>query len=137
IGAAGLLILAVLGTAFVAGSASLDGAKWRLGERAVAAGFAAETVDAGLEWFGLHQPAPIVMQPTTLTEDSWWVTGLFDDPQVCALSTYLPHEAPEDVATDPAVPGQGGIIAVEQVWAPLGPGFELALRRTDVNCPRG
>jgi 4-amino-4-deoxy-L-arabinose transferase-like glycosyltransferase len=154
-GAASLVVLAALGTAFVAGSASLDGAKWRLGERAVAAGFTAETVDASIEWFGFHQPAPIVMQTTTLTADSWWVTGLFDDPHVCALSTYLPEAGTSEPGSepggepggqpgggpatqpvaDPTVPGQGPVIASEQVWAPLGPDFELALRRTDVNCP--
>ncbi|WP_404392235.1 glycosyltransferase family 39 protein [Humibacillus xanthopallidus] len=133
--AAGLVVLAGLGTSLVVGSAALDGAKWRLGERAVSAGFAAETVDAGLEWFGFHQTAPIVMQPTTLTESSFWVTALFEDPHVCALSTYLPQETASGPATDPTVPGQGPVIAAEQVWAPLGPGFELALRRTDLNCP--
>ena len=135
--AAGLVGLAVLSTGLVVGSAALDGAKWRLGERAVAAGFAAETVDASLEWFGLHQPAPIVMQPTTLTEDSFWVTALFTDPHVCAVSTYLPQDATSDPLTDPAVTGEGPVLASEQVWAPLGPGFELGLRRTDVNCSQG
>jgi hypothetical protein len=131
---AALATLAILGVGFVAGSASLDGAKWRLGERAVAAGFAAESVDASLEWFGLHQPAPVVMQVTTLTEDSWWVTGLFADPHVCAVSTYLPPDAVTEPRTDANMPGEGPVLAKEKAWAPLAGPYELGLRRTDLSC---
>jgi hypothetical protein len=136
-GAVGLVVLATLGTAFVAGSASFDGAKWRLGERAVAAGYAAETVDGGLEWFGLHQPAPVVMKVQTLIGDSWWVTGLFTDPRVCALATYLPDGVSGEPVPGPDdMPGEGPVLAREQVWAPLGPPFELALRRSDATCSK-
>ena len=35
-------------------AAAFDSARWRMGDAAVRLGFAAETVDAGLEWVGFH-----------------------------------------------------------------------------------
>lgn len=50
-------LVAVTATASLAlllNAAAFDGARWRMGEEAVRLGFAADTVDAGFEWVGLH-----------------------------------------------------------------------------------
>jgi Dolichyl-phosphate-mannose-protein mannosyltransferase len=45
-----------VGTAYVDRAAQYDGAVWRLGNSAVAAGYDPTTIDAGYAWIGYHQP---------------------------------------------------------------------------------
>jgi hypothetical protein len=53
--AAGLVALAATTSlVLMLNAAAFDGARWRMGEEAVRLGFAPDTVDAGLEWVGLH-----------------------------------------------------------------------------------
>jgi Dolichyl-phosphate-mannose-protein mannosyltransferase len=53
---AGVLVVVVATTslALLLNEAAFDGARWRMGEEAVRLGFAPDTVDAGLEWVGIH-----------------------------------------------------------------------------------
>ncbi len=103
-------LLAVMATGLVAGSAALDGTKWRLGEATAAQGFSADTVDAGLEWFGMHQNSKVVRRPftagVTAGAYSFWVTGLFEAPRVCAIAWYTSN-ATTALLTDRATGATG------------------------------
>jgi Dolichyl-phosphate-mannose-protein mannosyltransferase len=50
-----LVAYVAVGTAYVDRAAQYDGAFWRLGDGAVAAGYDPTTIDAGYAWIGYHQ----------------------------------------------------------------------------------
>jgi hypothetical protein len=49
-----VVVTATTSLALLLNEAAFDGARWRMGEEAVRLGFAPDTVDAGLEWVGVH-----------------------------------------------------------------------------------
>jgi hypothetical protein len=67
---------------YVDAAATIDGAKWRTAERLVSVGFRPATIDAGYEWFGLHQPDDIA--PGWEHRKGDLATRLFSPRPVCA-----------------------------------------------------
>lgn len=97
--AAASVVWAVLGFHYVDAAATFDGLKWRAGQSLEELGYDPETIEAGLEWFGLHQEQevrPRQAHPGQLV--FWW--GLFDEPRVCVLvSTATAGTGLEPAAT--------------------------------------
>ena len=89
--------LGLLGFAFVDASATIDGAKWRFGERLEAAGFEARTIDAGFEWFNFHQQGVARQEPGP--DRNWW-TSFYAQTPVCVT---VVAGGPAEVNQDPAV----------------------------------
>lgn len=54
--AAILALLGVVSVVFLANSASYDGARWKAATQLAQLGVSPETIDAGYEWVGFHQP---------------------------------------------------------------------------------
>ncbi|GAA2742189.1 hypothetical protein GCM10009868_11200 [Terrabacter aerolatus] len=100
VGAVGLVGLAVLGAFQVDAAATVDGAKWRIGEALTRAGHPAQTIDAGLEWFGFHQPGAVLNHFDPHQGQPFWV-GLFDDAHVCVRVTRVDPSRPRHVDTPP------------------------------------
>jgi hypothetical protein len=77
-GATGLATVILLASSLVLllNSDAFDAARWRIGEQAVREGFAAETVDAGMEWVGYHATGiadtQAVATPSEMWYDGWW-----------------------------------------------------------------
>lgn len=88
---AGLAVLALVGVVQVDASATVDGAKWALGQGSTRLGYAPATVDAGYEWFGLHQHEPVIYDAHHVKGFSSWVTTLFADARVCVNGEYAPR----------------------------------------------
>ena len=80
--AAALVAYATIGLVYVDAAATIDGAKWRTAERLVSIGFRPATIDAGYEWFGLHQPDDIA--PGWEHRKGDLATRLFSPRPVCA-----------------------------------------------------
>jgi hypothetical protein len=79
--------------ALMLNAAAFDSARWRMGEEAVHLGFAAETVDAGLEWVGFHASglARLTAQPqATMTE----YAVKFPSFHRCAVASSTPLDVP-------------------------------------------
>lgn len=108
VGALGLVGLAVLGAFQVDAAATLDGAKWRMGEVLTQAGHAPETIDAGLEWFGFHQPGAVLNHFEPHRGQTFWV-GLFDNARVCVRVTRADPSRAGRVAPPPlaSLPAEG------------------------------
>jgi hypothetical protein len=88
---AALLALATLGVAAIDASAAFDGAKWRLGEVVEArTGWDPGSIDAGYEWYGYHQTAPVERQGF-LTAPNFWRL-LFAPRPVCATGSFAPSD---------------------------------------------
>ena len=88
---AALLALATLGVAAIDASAAFDGAKWRLGEVVEArTGWDPGSIDAGYEWYGYHQTAPVERQGF-LTAPTFWRL-LFAPRPVCATGSFAPSD---------------------------------------------
>jgi hypothetical protein len=77
-----LAAYAVIGFVYVDAAATIDGAKWRAAERLDSAGFTPATIDAGYEWFGLHQSDAVVPDWSTRRGDLW--IRLFSPRPICA-----------------------------------------------------
>lgn len=91
----GLTAWVVFGLLVVDFSATVDGAKWDFGHKAVSAGVPAANLDAGVEWFGWHQTGesgPLLDIPGR----TWWTTRFPDQP-VCG-TVYLSDEGTAPVA---------------------------------------
>ena len=101
--------LGLLGFAFVDASATIDGAKWRFGERLEAAGFEARTIDAGFEWFNFHQQGVARQEPGP--DRNWW-TSFYAQTPVCVTVVAGGHA---EVNQDPAV---GRFVARSALGAP-------------------
>lgn len=112
-----LAAFGLVGLAFVDNAATFDGAKWRLAQAVEDAGYRAETIDGGYEWFGYHQPGPISPgnEETGLT---FW-TGLFDDATVCVTSAYASPDAGGPVSA------MGSPIATATATSLLGLTYDL------------
>ena len=84
--------VAVVAVAITANSDAFDGARWRLGTRAVAEGNAAKTVDAGFEWVGAHATAPADLTNAPPVPDrfrtSW--ASMFPSPTICVVASSSP-----------------------------------------------
>lgn len=100
VGALGLVGLAVLGAFQVDAAATFDGAKWQIGQALTRAGHQPETVDAGLEWFGYHQPGAVLNHFAPYRGHAFWV-GLFDNARVCVQVT---RADPSRTRTTPPLP---------------------------------
>ncbi|MDO5534304.1 MAG: hypothetical protein Q4F65_06605 [Propionibacteriaceae bacterium] len=86
----------VLALAIADAAATLDGAKWELGRRTVAAGVPAVEVDAGYEWWGMHQAGAITGNHFVVDDEVSLWTSLFDDPRVCARGQYWTPDVPAE-----------------------------------------
>lgn len=126
VAAGGMVLLAAVGVAQVDASATFDGAKWSLGDAAVRKGYQAETVDAGYEWFGLHQPTPVIYDPRRELGYSSWVTTLFQDARVCVNGQFAPRPTSRD-------PYPGEVVRVSR-RSLTGVTYTLIGRSTDRNC---
>jgi hypothetical protein len=82
VAAVALLCYGAFGFVFVDAAATVDGAKWRAAERLVSEGYRAPTIDAGYEWFGLHQSDDVV--PDWQHRRGELATRLFSARPVCA-----------------------------------------------------
>ena len=106
-------------------SATFDAAKWRMGETLVEAGYEPDTIDAGLEWFGLHQPGqvhkPAGVQPAGYP---FWLT-LFDSPRLCVVTAY---------DTEPSNLAGVDVVARSSASSLLGTELTLVAHRVDLRC---
>jgi len=73
-GAAGLATVILMASSLVLllNSDAFDAARWRVGEQAVKAGFAAETVDAGMEWVGYHATGTANIHAVARSGEMWY-----------------------------------------------------------------
>ena len=126
VASAGLVVLAVVGGTQVDASATFDGTKWSLGTETTRLGYEAATVDAGYEWFGVHQPGPVIYNARREKNYTSWVTSLFDDARVCVLGQIAPrptHRAPY----------AGEVVRVSRVTL-LGLRYTMIGRAVNRNC---
>jgi hypothetical protein len=87
--------LATLGLVVVDGSATFDGAKWRLGEEVAArTGWEPGSIDAGYEWFGYHQSSDLELQ-SEVTGPVFW-RALFAPRPICASGSFAPSDPTEE-----------------------------------------
>jgi hypothetical protein len=100
--AVAMVALAGLGLVVVDGSATFDGAKWRLGEEVAArTGWDPGSIDAGYEWFGYHQSSDLEQQ-SELTWPAFWRT-LFAPRPICASGSFA--------SSDPTDESDGTVVA--------------------------
>lgn len=78
-----VFLLALLGFVYTDTSLVVDGAKWKMGNQVVQAGFSPEAIDAGYEWFGYHQQE-LAQGKFVEPIPNWWTT-LYEHPNVCVL----------------------------------------------------
>lgn len=116
----------VLGLNQVDNSATLEGAKNRMGELLVARGYDPSTVDAGLEWFGMHQQSPVTRPTPDPGNYAFWL-GLVEHPRTCVLA----HSPNLDTSAQPAV------VARITERSLLGVRYDILANDVDVNCPTG
>ncbi len=99
---AGLGVLAVLGATYTSESAAFDGGRWRAAEAAVAAGLAAEDIDAGYEWSGWFRGVAPGVRPSIEERRRLrrqYVQGL------CVQVVIDPQRPPTRVVAEVAVDG--------------------------------
>jgi hypothetical protein len=89
--AAGALLAVTAMTSLVLlfNEAAFDGARWRMGDEAVRLGFAADTVDAGLEWVGLHAAGPVALAARQVPERTGYSVK-FPSFHACAIVSSRP-----------------------------------------------
>jgi hypothetical protein len=127
VASAGLAALALIGVAQVDASATFDGTKWSVGTEATRLGYAAETVDAGYEWFGLHQPGPVIYDYRREPGYPSYVTSLFNDARVCVVGEFAPRPTQSE-------PYAREVLRVSRASL-IGPRYTLIGRAADRNCP--
>ncbi|WP_141821561.1 glycosyltransferase family 39 protein [Humibacillus xanthopallidus] len=127
VASAAVAVLALIGVAQVDASATFDGTKWSLGTEATRLGYAAETVDAGYEWFGFHQPGPVIYDYRREPGYPSYVTSLFTDARVCVLGEFAPRPTQRE-------PYAREVVRVSRVSL-IGPRYTLIGRSADRNCP--
>jgi hypothetical protein len=94
----------IFGFHYVDLAATQDGTTWQLAEKVAGMGYPAETIDGGLEWFGLHQPTAITQFPSSPPVRFW--TALFPDPHICVVSHYPGAPFPVPPGVTPRVVAQ-------------------------------
>lgn len=82
---AGLVILGSYGFWQTDLTATFDAARWDLGTSAVARGLAADTVDAGYEWWGYHQRGLPSLAASGPVNGAGFEVTLYPDPVVCLV----------------------------------------------------
>jgi hypothetical protein len=86
-------VTATTSLALLSNAAAFDGARWRMGEEAVRLGLAADTVDAGFEWVGLH--AVGLAELTASREPSMTEYAVkFPSFRQCAVASSSPLDFP-------------------------------------------
>jgi Dolichyl-phosphate-mannose-protein mannosyltransferase len=89
-------LVAVVAVVLTANSDAFDGARWRLGNRAVASGNAPPTVDAGFEWVGAHATDAADLTRAAPAPDryrTWWAE-MFSSPTICIVESSSPLRDP-------------------------------------------
>ncbi|MDM7886467.1 hypothetical protein QUG92_15260 [Curtobacterium sp. RHCKG23] len=79
------VVVGTLSVGITLNAFSYDIARWRAGERAVAAGFPASRVDAGFEWVGMHAAGGVVNRDAF--EPGWGFEAKFSDTPACVVAT--------------------------------------------------
>ncbi len=79
------MVVGTLSAGITLNAFSYDIARWRAGERAVAAGFPASRVDAGFEWVGMHAAGGVVNRDAF--EPGWGFEAKFSDTPACVVVT--------------------------------------------------
>jgi hypothetical protein len=81
--------LATASLTLLLNSSAFDAARWRMGEQATRAGFAADTVDAGMEWVGYHASG-IANVGAIGPPDQTWYSAWWPSFRQCALVSSSP-----------------------------------------------
>jgi dolichyl-phosphate-mannose-protein mannosyltransferase len=105
IGLSAILLAGLAATSLVllANANAFEAARWRMGERAVALGIPAGTVDAGLEWVAFHATGvakPYAKAPPGWSRyDAWWPSF-----RLCAMASTSRIDRPDLalIEADPA-----------------------------------
>jgi hypothetical protein len=84
-----LAVTAMTSLVLLLNEAAFDGARWRMGDAAVRLGFAADTVDAGLEWVGLHAAGPVALAARQVPERTGYSVK-FPSFHACAIVSSRP-----------------------------------------------
>ncbi len=79
------VVVGTLSVGITLNAFSYDAARWRAGERAVAAGFPASRVDTGFEWVGMHAAGGVVNRGTG--GPGWGFEGKFSGAPACVVAT--------------------------------------------------
>jgi hypothetical protein len=82
-------VAAATSLALLLDEAAFDGARWRIGDEAVALGFAPDTVDAGLEWVGLHATGPVQLAARQVPDRTGYSVK-FPSFRACAIVSSSP-----------------------------------------------
>lgn len=90
--------IALVAAALTANADVFDAARWHAGERLVTAGLLPGTVDAGLEWVGMHQRGRV---GATRPGAPGWYDWMFSGMKVCGVVTSSPmtFDAASDTST--------------------------------------
>ncbi len=83
------ILTAATSLALLLNEAAFDGARWRIGDEAVRLGFAPNTVDAGLEWVGLHATGPVELAARQVPDRTGYSVK-FPTFQACAIVSSTP-----------------------------------------------
>jgi hypothetical protein len=122
VGAAAMVaLLAFVGIALTAESASFDGARWRAAETAVAAGYDPLEVDGGFEWVAWHRREGPPYWPMVDAAEKKRLRREFEAPFCARVSIDPPENEP--------------VIAVVRSSAPTRSDLELAITRIPGRCP--
>jgi 4-amino-4-deoxy-L-arabinose transferase-like glycosyltransferase len=90
---ASLIWLSFSAIVIAANSFAYDAARWNEGERLVAMGYDAGTVDAGYEWIGFH--ASGIVRPDAPTNNTTWTGVRWALIRPCAVISNSPLETPD------------------------------------------
>jgi hypothetical protein len=105
--ARGIMVVVVgfvmaIAVVLTANSDAFDGTRWRLANRAVAAGYRPGTIDAGFEWIGTHSDAKAQFSRAATAPDryrtSW--ANMFSSPAICVVESSSPLADPRLTLVD-------------------------------------
>jgi hypothetical protein len=90
-GGAGIAMatLAISSLVLLLNSDAFDAARWRVGQQAIDAGFAAETIDAGMEWVGYHATGTAQVN-ASVPSDQMWYSAWWPSFHQCAIVSSSP-----------------------------------------------
>lgn len=86
-------VTAAASLALLLNAAAFDAARWRMGDEAVRLGFAADTVDAGLEWVGFHASG-LAVTSARRTPSMTNYADKFPSFHPCAVASSSPLDFP-------------------------------------------